>query len=181
MILSNEKIYTIDDIKALPEGTTAELIDGKVYMQASPSRTHQRISGKLFNKISNYIDSKQGGCEVYSAPFDIFLNNEAECFVPDISIICNPEIIRETGCYGAPDWIIEITSPSTASRDYLLKSVKYQTAGVKEYWIVNPKAQTITVYFFHGGDFAPRTYTFKDMLKANIYNDLMINFSEFNI
>lgn len=179
-----EPIYTIEDIYNLPEGQRAELIDGQIYYQASPSKTHQRISGKLFTKISNYIDLKKGRCEIYPAPFDIFLLNkddEYECFIPDISVICNPDIIKERGCYGAPDWIIEIISPSTASNDYFTKSIKYQTAGVKEYWIVNPIRETITVYNFNEENFIPRNYTFKDKIKVNIYDDFVIDFNELNI
>lgn len=182
MALPQERIHTVDDINALPEGTLAELIDGQIYYQASPSKTHQRISKELLVAIDSYIKSNKGRCEVYSAPFDIFLNNdESECFIPDISVICNPDIVKERGCYGAPDFIIEITSPSTASKDYFLKSIKYQTAGVKEYWIINPIKKTITIYNFTEDNFTPRLYTFSDKIKVNIYDDFIIDFSELDI
>jgi len=181
MALSEEKKYTIDDIYNLPEGTRAELIHGEIYLQASPSKTHQRLSGDLYYVIKSYIKSEGGDCEVYPAPFDIFLSgNESECFIPDISVICNPEIIKEKGCYGPPDWIIEITSPSTANRDYLLKLHKYQNSGVKEYWIVDPKTQLVTVYFFENAE-PMHAYTFQDKIKVNIYDDLTIDFNQFHI
>ncbi|WP_310604372.1 Uma2 family endonuclease [Anaerosporobacter sp.] len=181
MPLSQERIYTIDDINNLPEGQLAELIDGKLYMQASPSKTHQTISKELLVLIDRYIKSKKGKCEVYSAPFDVFLNgDESECFIPDLSVICKPDIIKERGCYGAPDWIIEITSPSTVRNDYLLKSVKYQENGVKEYWIINPSKQSITVYDFREDEFSPITYTFRDKIKVGIYDDFEIDFGQIN-
>lgn len=182
MPLPQKSIYTIADIYALPEGTRAELIDSQIYYQASPSRTHQIISKELVMKIDSFIKSTKGKCEVYSAPFDVFLNgNESECYIPDISVICNPDILQERGCFGAPDWIIEITSPSTSSHDYLLKSVKYQAAGVREYWIVNPQRQAITVYDFTDENFIPQLFTFQDKVKVNIYDNLWIDFQELNL
>jgi len=182
MALPQEHVKTIEDINTLPEGTLAELIDGQIYYQASPSKTHQRISRELLVVIDSYIKSRKGSCEVYSAPFDIFINNdESECFIPDISIICNPDIVKERGCYGAPDWIIEITSPSTASNDYLLKSVKYHAAGVKEYWIVNPSKEIVSIYNFSEKNYIQQNYTFKDKVKVNIFDDLVIDFSALNL
>lgn len=179
MPLPRKQVYTMDDIYNLPDGTRAELIDGRIYYQASPSRTHQVISKELVVKIDSFIKSNKGTCEVYPAPFDVFLHgNESECYIPDVSVICNPDIIKERGCFGAPDWIIEITSPSTISHDYLLKSVKYQAAGVYEYWIVNPQKQAITVYDFTDENFIPQLYSFSDKVKVNIYEDLYIDFRE---
>ena len=182
MDLPQERIYTIEDFYNLPEGIRAELINDKIYMQASPSANHQRLSLKLTRLIADYIDARDGDCEVFPAPFDVFLSgNENECFIPDISVICNPDLIKDRGCYGAPDWIIEIVSPSTASLDYFLKPEKYRIAGVKEYWIINLMKHTVTVYHFEDENFSPRTYSFQDNIKTNIYSDLIINFSGFSI
>lgn len=85
-----EKIYTIEDIYALPEGERAELIDGRIYYIAPPGWTHQRISGKLHQAIANYIDSNAGACQVLAAPFAVFLNNDDLNYVePDLSVICD--------------------------------------------------------------------------------------------
>ncbi|WP_310601987.1 Uma2 family endonuclease [Anaerosporobacter sp.] len=179
MSLSKERRYTIDDRNNLPEGQLAELIDGKLYIQASPSANHQRLSLKLSRYIADYIDSKKGKCEVFQAPFDVFLSgDESECFIPDISVICNTDIVKERGCFGAPDWIIEITSPSTVRNDYFLKAIKYQEAGVKEYWIVNLSKQSIMVNNFYEEEFSPVHFTFKDKIKVNIYDDLEIDFRQ---
>ena len=139
MALPQERIYTIDDIYALPDGERAELIDGQIYYMAPPSRKHQQIAGQLFRKIADYIDSNNGTCQPYIAPFAVFLNEDDKNYVePDISVICAPDKLNDKGCVGAPDWIIEIVSPGSRSMDYNIKLFKYRTAGVKEYWIVDP-------------------------------------------
>lgn len=144
-----EQIYTIDNIYVLPEGQRAELIDGQIYYMAPPNRTHQRISWKLHQAIANYIDNQNGNCEVYAAPFAVFLNKDDINYLePDISVICDISKLDEKGCHGAPDWVVEIVSSASRSRDYLLKLIKYRSAGVNEYWIVDPETKIITVYAF---------------------------------
>jgi len=182
MSLPKEQTYTIDDIYALPEGTRAELIDGNIYYMAPPSRMHQEILGRLYQKIANYIDSKGGSCKVYPAPFAVKLNEDDKTIVePDISVICNPDKLTDKGCTGSPDWIIEITSPSNSSQDYVVKLNKYMTAGVREYWIVNPQSKNVYVYRFEEKKFNTIPYTFNDKVKVGIYDDLLIDFSTLNI
>lgn len=174
---SPERIYTTEDIYALPEGERAELIDGQLYMMAPPNRKHQSIAGKLFNTITNYINSKGGSCEPYIAPFAVFLNEDGKNYVePDISVICDKNKLTEKGCSGAPDWVIEIVSPSSRRMDYFTKLFKYRTAGVREYWIADPEKNRITVYNFESEDTGD--YTFTDSVKAGIYEDLSIDFSK---
>lgn len=149
--LRNEEIYTIEDIYALPDGERAELIDGKIYGMLPPNRRHQDITFSLSRKIADYIDSKNGNCKVYLAPFAVFLNADDKNYVePDISIICDSNKLNDKGCVGTPDWIIEIVSPGSRSMDYFTKLFKYRTAGVREYWIVDPDSikQRVTAYFF---------------------------------
>jgi len=172
--------YTIEDIYNLPEGKRAELIDGVIYDMAAPSRIHQKLVSRLNQKIANYIDSKNGECEVYPAPFAVFLNADDKTYVePDISVICDREKLNDEGCKGAPDWIIEIVSPSNAGYDYIRKLNLYTNAGVKEYWIVDPEKKKIIVYNFSQD--AVEIYTFNDIVKAGIYEDLEIDFSELNM
>lgn len=174
---AQEKSYTIDDIYSLPEGSRAELIDGRIYYMAPPARKHQRIIGELFAAIREYIHRNSGTCEVDIAPFAVFLSkNDIDYVEPDISVICDPSKLTDKGCFGAPDWIIEIVSPSSKRMDYFTKLFKYRTAGVREYWIVDPDKNRILVYNFESEDTGD--YTFADSVKAGIYNDLYINFSE---
>ena len=135
-----------EEYKALPEGTCAEYVDGVILMSPAPNRMHQKISIGLSWKIRSHIFETGNDCDVYAAPFDVFIDDDV--FQPDISVICDMDKLQDDGCHGAPDWIIEIVSPSTQHRDYVLKLFKSRAAGVKEYWIVNPATDTVTVYRF---------------------------------
>lgn len=175
--LKNET-YTIEDIFALPQGQRAELIDGIIYNMTPPNRIHQKLVNRLSQKITNYIDSKQGSCEVYPAPFAVFLNEDDKTYVePDISVICDKSKLNEQGCNGSPDFIIEIVSPSSRKLDYAAKMTLYLNAGVREYWIVDPAKERTTVYRFEE-DAAPVIVPFLQPIEVGIYNDLIITVSE---
>ena len=178
MALPHEKTYTIEDIYNLPEGTRAELIDGQIYYMAPPSGTHQKISMFLSKIIANYIDKKGGNCEVYAAPYAVFLNKDDINYVePDLSVICDPSKLDDKGCHGAPDWIIEITSPSTQSMDYGIKLFKYRTAGVREYWIVNPVKKIVSVFDLENEQ-QSGVYSFDDEIPVTIYPELTIKLAD---
>ena len=165
--------YTIEDIYALPNGVRAELIDGQIYYMASPTWTHQRISMFLSRKIGNYIESENGNCEVLTAPFAVFLNNDDKnYFEPDISVICDISKLDEKGCHGAPDWIIEIISPGNKTMDYFKKLFKYQAAGVREYWIVDPTKELVMVYRFEKETM--EEYSFGEDIPVGIYDGFSI-------
>ena len=178
MPFPQEKTYTLKDIYALPDGQRAELIDGQIYDMAPPNTVHQKISWKLHQEIGNYISSKGGNCDIYAAPFAVFLNSDDRNYVePDLSVICDKGKINDKGCNGAPDWIIEIVSASTQPMDYGIKLFKYRTAGVREYWIVNPLKQTVTVYDFEQ-EKETKQYSFNDTIPVCIYKDLLINIAD---
>ena len=178
MPLPQEKTYTIEDIYNLPEGTRAELIDGQIYYMAPPSRMHQEISMFLSYSITDYIKQKHGSCKVYAAPFAVFLNKDDINYVePDISVICDPSKLDDKGCHGAPDWIIEIVSPSSQRMDYLTKLLKYKTAGVREYWIVNPVTKTVNVFDFHSEE-QTGMYSFDDEIPVTIYPGFTIKLAD---
>ncbi len=178
MALTQEKTYTINDIYALPEGQRAELIDGHIYDMAPPARIHQHLIMNLSALIHDHIKAKKGDCLVYPAPFAVFLNKDDRNYVePDISVICDRAKLDDRGCNGAPDWVIEIVSPSTQQMDYGVKLFKYRTAGVREYWIINPVTRTINVYDFEN-EKGTRQYSFDDDIPACIYNDLIIQIAK---
>lgn len=172
--------HTIEDIYALPDGQRAELIDGEIYMMATPSMMHQRISSYLHNEIYNYIKSNNGECEPFAAPFAVFLNADDTIYLePDISVICDKNKLTDEGCKGAPDWVIEIVSASSRTRDYYIKLMKYSFAGVREYWIVDYDKNHIIVYNFENN--LVDEYSFSDKVKVGIFGDFEIDFSETNI
>ncbi len=171
--LRQEQIYTMDDIYALPDGERAELIDGKIYYMAPPNTKHQRLVHLFDREIGNYIQNHKGECEVFPAPFAVFLSENNTNYVePDISVICDKDKITDKGCNGAPDWIIEIVSPSSKSIDYLTKLFKYRTVGVREYWIVDSIKQRVTVYFFEKE--LVEEYSFGTDIPVRIYDGFTI-------
>ena len=174
MPLPREKSHTIKDIYSLPEGQRAELIDGDMYMMAPPTRIHQELVMELSATIRDYVKSKDGSCKVYPAPFAVFLEADDKTYVePDISVICDRDKLNDKGCVGAPDWIIEIVSPSTQRMDYLTKLFKYRTAGVREYWIVNPIKGTVQLYSFEGEEDSTQS-SFSDSITSTIFKDFSI-------
>lgn len=129
-----ENLHTIEEIYALPEGKRAELIDGRLYMMAPPSREHQKIAGEIFGTVRDYIKQNNGSCEPYISPFAVFLNRDEKNYVePDISVICDKNKLTDSGCKGAPDWVIEIVSPGSKRMDYYIKLFKYRPAGWSTY------------------------------------------------
>lgn len=174
MPLLKNDIYTIEDIYALPEGRRAELINGHIYDMAPPSPLHQELVQQLSRTIGNYIESKSGTCKVYPAPFAVFIKDDDTNYVePDISVIYDKSKISNRGCEGAPDFVIEIVSPSSRKMDYSLKNTLYSDANVREYWIVDPARERTTVYRYEQ-DAAPIIIPFDDFIKVGIYGDLNI-------
>ena len=167
--------YTTDDILALPEGVRAELIDGKMYYMASPTMTHQRLLVGLTVQIYNHIREHGGGCQVYPAPFAVFImNDKRNYFEPDILVVCDPDKLDEAGCHGAPDWVIEIVSPSSRTMDYYRKAGKYAEAGVREYWIVDPAREVVVICRMEKGE-EPVIYPFTDRLVSGVVEGLELD------
>ncbi|MEM8996907.1 MAG: Uma2 family endonuclease [Acidobacteriota bacterium] len=145
--------FTYGDYVQWTEGRF-ELIEGEVYdMSPAPSVDHQRVAGAIFALLLTHLKAKESTCQAFVAPFDVRLpdgdedDDAVETVVqPDIAVICDPEKLDRRGCRGAPDWIIEVLSPSTASKDQMAKRLLYERHGVREYWLVHPRDRTLTVY-----------------------------------
>ena len=170
--------YTLDDYYALPEDQRVELIDGYFYEMLAPTFGHQTIGGEIYRQIANYIMDKGGSCRPFIAPVDVQLDCDERTMVqPDVGIVCDPSKIKRFGIYGAPDFLVEVISPSTKKKDYTKKLAKYMEAGVREYWILDPYQKRLLVYFFEG-DVFPVIYGFDQPVPVGIYNgDLVIDFS----
>lgn len=146
--------YTYADYLTWQVGDMRELIQGRIFkMSPAPGSLHQKVSGELFRQLANFLKGKR--CHVFSAPFDVRLplssklkaDQEIITVVqPDLCVICDATKIDERGCLGAPDWIIEILSSSTSSKDLREKFDVYEEAGVSEYWVVHPQEQTLLIY-----------------------------------
>ena len=172
------QITTLEQYEALPEDTRAEVFDGQIYYMSSPSQDHQAISTELTTILNSYIRNTKGSCKVFHAPFDVKLSDMPLTIVqPDLMIICDKDKLDGKRCNGAPDFIIEIVSPSNPADDYIRKLYHYKNAGVREYWIVDPRRKTVTVNYFEGNKLNIQ-YSFDSTIKVNIYDDLYINFSD---
>lgn len=141
--------YTTEDRDRLPDQRRTELIDGVLYDMASPSTRHQDILGELFVQIYNCIHTHGKECKVYVAPLDVMIDRDNKSALqPDILVVCHSDRITEKNIQGAPDLAIEILSPSTWRKDLEVKTVKYHRSGVRELWLVNPRAKTVTVCYY---------------------------------
>ena len=178
MPLPKEQTYTSEDYWNLPEGHRAELIGGQFYDMAPPSRIHQRIVSQVSRIIGNHIESQKGNCEAYPAPFADNLDADDRDWVePDISVICDKNKLTDRGCSGAPDLIVEVVSPSSRRMDYNIKNGLYVSAGVREYWIVDPEIERTAVYHYEA-DNAPTIYTFSQTVPVGIFPGLSINIAK---
>ena len=178
MPLLKSNSYTSEDYWNLPEGERAELIDGKLYDMAPPSRIHQEIVSGLTRIVGNYITDHHGNCRVYPAPCAVNLDADDKDWVePDVSVICDSNKLTDRGCSGAPDLIFEVVSPSSRRMDYNRKNALYSDAGVREYWIVDPVKERVTVYHYEE-DAAPTIYTFTQLITVGIYKDLTITIAD---
>lgn len=146
---------------------------------APPTSTHPFMLGDLHYSIRDFILNHKGSCQVAMDPFAVFLNDDDRNYVePDLSVICNLSKIDEKGCHGAPDWIIEIVSPSSERMDYVVKQFKYRTAGVREYWVIDKPLQKVTVFDFENDKMFE--YDFTQKIPVAIYNgELEIELSRF--
>ena len=155
--------FTYADYVARPEGDRWELIDGEAYaMSPAPTNAHQLIVGELFTTIHDYFRGKS--CRPFVAPFDVRLpkmglaDQQIDTVVqPDISLVCDPDKLKDNhGCLGAPDWVIEVLSPSTAIHDQRTKRALYERHGVAEYWLVHPGDRSVSIYRLANGPTANR-------------------------
>lgn len=173
-------MYTVDDLYALPEDRRVELIDGQFYDLPSPRISHQRIISNILVKIMNYINDHNGNCLALSSPVGVRLDCDEYTEVqPDIIVVCDEGKIQDRFIWGAPDFVLEVISPSTKSRDYFLKARKYTNAGVREYWIIDLKDEKVTVYVRdEDGEFNLTTYNISEKIAMTIFPDLVIDMEE---
>jgi Uma2 family endonuclease len=148
------KRYTYADYLTWFDDVRRELIDGFIHIMSAPIRMHQRISSKINNIIDRFIEKNKGKCHIYYAPFDVRLPKNGETdddkvydvVQPDICVICDLSKLDDKGCIGAPDLIVEVSSPSTLKKDWNYKFNLYEKSGVREYWIVNPKTKLVNAF-----------------------------------
>lgn len=187
MALPAEKArYTFADCLTWDENERIEIIDGKAFLMAAPSSSHQEISMEISRQLANFLVGKQ--CRVYPAPFDVRLfekdgdtpEDVSTVVEPDISVVCDKNKIDTHGCKGAPDLVVEILSPSSLRNDRLVKLRLYQRAGVREYWIVDPENKTVQVFLLdsNGTLYPHEDYGREDVAKANVLDGCFIELNK---
>jgi len=161
--LKEDRKFTYADYKGweLKPGERYEIIYGEAYAMSAPNFTHQGILMELSAQFHTFLRGKP--CRVYPAPCDVRLfyeEDESDDTVvqPDILIICDEVKRGEESCHGAPDLVVEILSPSNTATEMQRKFKLYQTAGVREYWVVDPETKSLTVYLFQEDTILTRTY-----------------------
>jgi Uma2 family endonuclease len=163
-----------------------ELIKGKLFkMSPAPRRSHQEVHANLFTEIGSFLKGQP--CRVYSAPFDVRFparpdDSNEETFTvvqPDICVVCDARKLDEAGCKGAPDLIVEILSPSTASKDLHEKFDVYEENGVKEYWLVYPGENILEIFDLVDGKYVSRgKFVRQDAISSRVLSGLMINLED---
>lgn len=171
--------YTLDDYYALPEERRVELIDGVFYDMTAPSVPHQFAIGDVFIQIRNFIKGKGGNCMPILSPVDVQLDCDDRTMVePDLLILCDRSKMIRRCIMGAPDFVLEVLSPSTKRKDAILKLHKYRNAGVREYWMVDLKKERIVAYYFEE-DELPVIYGADDEIPVGIFGgELKISMKE---
>lgn len=171
--------YTLEDYYAVPEERRVELIDGVIYDMGAPTNAHQILVGEIHGILREYIRRKKGKCISMISPADVQLDCDNKTMLqPDVFVICDRDKLLLSHTYGAPDFVVEILSPSTRKRDIGLKLAKYIDAGVREYWIVDPKNQKIISYDLEK-DLIPVIYGFHDSVPVKIFDgDCKVDFAE---
>lgn len=170
--------YTADDLDRLRgDSMWGELIDGVLFNMTSPSSPHQMIQADLHYLLKDYIKKNGGSCIPLTSPLDVYIEkNDKTVLQPDVLVLCDRDLIQEKGIWGAPDFVIEILSPSTRRRDMYVKALKYIAFGVREYWIVDPIMERVIVHDFENEDLIS-IYTFNDKIPVGIWDgDLEIDF-----
>lgn len=162
--------YTLDDYYAWPEDQRIELIDGVIYEMKAPTATHQSAAGEIYRQIANFILDHKGKCRPFIFPIDVQLDRDHKTMVqPDVIIVCNTDMIIDRCVFGAPDFVLEVLSPSTRRKDCVKKLDKYMEAGVREYWMVDIKQKKVVVYQFESETY-PVIYGFEQPVPVGIYD-----------
>ena len=172
--------YTIEDYEKIPEDVRVELIDGVFYVISSPSVVHQQLVFTLCQKLNSFIRENGGECIAMLSPMDVHLKSDDNKTMvqPDVFVVCDRKKFTKRRIEGAPDLVIEVVSESSKRKDVAVKLPKYDEAGVKEYWLVDPESKRVVVYVL-GVDMIPNVYNFEDRIPVAIFdNECVIDMQE---
>ncbi|WP_150051282.1 Uma2 family endonuclease [Methylomonas rhizoryzae] len=185
VVLKDRQRHSYGDYLQWPEDVRYELIDGNAYlMSPAPDLAHQDVAGEIYFQARQALQGKP--CRVFIAPLDVRLpkRDEADALIdsvvqPDVLVVCDAGKLDKRGVRGAPDWIVEVLSPSTASHDQINKRDLYQRHGVREYWLVHPIDRILTVYLLQNGEYGkPDLYPLEGVTPVGILPEIAIRWDE---
>ena len=171
--------YTYADYCGWDDDERWELIDGIPYAMAAPSISHQSVSGNIHLQIGQFLRGKT--CKVFYAPTDVRLSADKKddtVVQPDLLVVCDKSKIDEKGVIGAPDMVVEILSPSTASHDMVRKYTLYLKAKVREYWIVDPVSKTVVAHILGDGAYSGKSYGETETVPVSVLEGCTVDLAE---
>jgi len=171
-----ERLYTVEEYYKIREDIRSELYEGYLVIMQSPSVRHQAIQMNISAHLYMFLKGKK--CKVFPTLGARLFENEATVFEPDIMVVCDETKLIKQNCSGAPDLVIEILSPSTSRMDRKLKFDKYQRAGVREYWIVDPDRNMLEVNLLVNDKYMTTIYNETDKAPVSILDGFEIDLAE---
>jgi len=156
---SSDARLTYDDFLLFPDdGLRHEIIDGEHYVTPSPNLRHQALLGRLYFDIESYLRQHAGNGRVFMAPLDVVFT-KWDVVEPDLLYVASDraDILTEKNVQGSPSLVVEILSPGTRRRDEGVKRRLFERGGVREYWLVDPERDRVTVFLRQEDGGFPRT------------------------
>ena len=162
-----------------------ELIDGEAYFMApAPNLEHQEVAGEVYFQLRSSLAGKK--CRTFIAPIDVRLPSQDEAddqintvVQPDVLVVCDNNKLDRRGVRGAPDWVLEVLSPATASHDQIKKRDLYERHGVREYWLVHPTDRVLTIYLLQGKEFTkPRIVELAGETAITVLDNIVIQWDD---
>ncbi|MDD1620693.1 MAG: Uma2 family endonuclease [Methylococcaceae bacterium] len=185
LALKDSQHHTYGDYLSWPDEVRYELIDGDAYlMSPAPDLPHQYVAGEIYCQTANALLGQP--YRVFIGPLDVRLpeQNEADEQIdtvvqPDVLVVCDGNKLDKRGVRGAPDWIVEVLSPSTAGHDQIKKRNLYERHGVREYWLVHPVDRVLTVYRLQEGEYGkPELSQLEGETQVGILPEIVIRWDE---
>jgi Uma2 family endonuclease len=172
-----DRRYTYADYLSWEGPERYQLIYGEAFMMASPSVEHQAILVELSRQFSNWLRGKP--CRVFVAPLDVRLfpeedNSDKTVVQPDLLVVCGRDKLAKGSVNGPPDIAVEIISPSTSSKQHLLKFNAYLDAGIREYWVIDPEEKRAQVHVYENGHFISSAYKRDAVIQSTVLPDFSV-------
>jgi len=185
LVLKDTEYHTYSDYLNWPDDVRYELINGEAFlMSPAPDLSHQDVAGEIYFQIRLALQGKS--CRAFMAPVDVRLPKQQEAderidtvVQPDVLVVCDSSKLDKRGVRGAPDWIVEVLSPSTAGHDQIKKRQLYEQHGVREYWLVHAIDRVLTIYRLENNEYGkPDIVPLEGETPVSILPEIVIRWDE---